>query len=154
MGEINKALGDKGAPLPMVIGDKTYYLSPLTKKKQAGVEAWLEERALQSVQKFKKQLPAEDYIELLNKTSRDIAAGYYSFGQGEGFRQGISTWDGACHLLLSLLQPNQSEIKFEDAAELLENHPAEVKSAMERVIGEYKQRAGVEDDDSGESRPA
>lgn len=151
MGHVNRALGQAGAPIVLRIGERDLKLSPLTKRRQAEVEEWLESRALAIAERSRANLSSDDYVKLLALTNERIDSGDYDFG-GECYQRAMKTWEGQAQILLVLLRPHQPKVTLEDVEDILEECFPEVRTALDRVVGGFKAKLGV--DDEGNPLPA
>jgi hypothetical protein len=131
MGEINNITAGK---IPLVIGDKTYYLSQLTDKIRAEYERHLETEALKQIQLRKEQL-GDDYLDLLTRTNQDIVSGVYSFG-GSAFQASMKSIGGMINLFHLLLRPYQKSITLEQTKDLVMNHAVEISQGLNQALGQ------------------
>jgi hypothetical protein len=81
MGEINRALGNAGAPMVVPVGEKRYRLSVLNGKRMGTLEAWVEGEVIAGLQRHKAQLDRQDYLDLLKMINESIAEKEYSYGR-------------------------------------------------------------------------
>ncbi len=129
MPTFNDILGEQGKPFSITAGEKTYTFSPLTLKRKAAFERWMEGRAVQAAQKMREHLPPEEYTMLLAKVSRDIADGHYGFG-GPAFLKLMGTLDGQAQLLFVLAADNDADLKAEDLKAAMIAHQADFAAAF------------------------
>lgn len=142
MTEINRALGSAASPYPLLVGDTTYQLTPLTKGVQGAFEAWLKARARADIHAMKSELSQEDYIAALAKVARDGVAGIYLF-TGEVAAQAMQTLDGLVHLLWLMLQKHQPKLTEEDVFTLAVEHQEECAAALNDMTADLKKKAAT-----------
>jgi hypothetical protein len=126
MAEISRALGlgssfeHKG---------KTYTCSPWTYKIQGEFERYLEEYAIRTAKRMRQFLTQDEYSDLVAKTQKDIAEGYYAFGSPPCMRamQTLTHFKKILHLCLS---PNHPDIEMETVDELVQNRLEEMMSKV------------------------
>jgi len=131
MAEISKALG-LGSTFEHQ--GKSYTCSPWTYKIQGEFERYLEEYAVKAAKRMRQYLTQQEYGDLIAQTQKDIAEGYYAFGNGPCMRamQTLTHFKKILHLCLSV---NHPEIEMETVDELVQNRLEEM---MEKV-GEANQ---------------
>lgn len=137
MSEINRALGAAGAPARLVCGERTYLLSPLTKRVQGDLEEWLFGRAVAA-------LPASmdpaAYAGAVAALAERRAGGAYDF-TGKLMDRAIRTVDGGVQLLLCLLRKHQPEMTEADAFALVEAHGKECIAAVNAMTAALRGNA-------------
>jgi hypothetical protein len=96
---------------PFVYGGKSYKVEARSFATEAAIELWLEQRALQSIQRSADVLTPHEYAELLRLWSVDCASLTYSFG-GVAYHRAMLTSEGLkqrCYLDLKQANPRVTE---------------------------------------------
>lgn len=132
MDEINRVLGNKGAPIPLVSLGQTWNLTGLTQlvKTQFGKEMKLS--ALKEAYDVKNDDPI-GYRELMNAIADRAAMKEYAWGSmlcGNA----VTTLGGATILLRLLLTTHHPDITDEMAQRIFEDNPEGVNMAVQEII--------------------
>jgi hypothetical protein len=96
---------------PFQYGGKSYKVEARSFATEAAIELWLEQRALQSIQRSADVLTPHEYAELLRLWSVDCASLTYSFG-GVAYHRAMLTSEGLkqrCYLDLKQANPRITE---------------------------------------------
>lgn len=126
MAEISKALG-LGSTFEF--NNKSYTCSPWTYKIQGEFERYLEDHAMRTAKKMRQYLNEAEYGELISKTHKDIAEGYYAFGS-EPCMRSMQTLTHFKKILHLCLLPKHPEIDMNTVEELVQNRLEEMMSKV------------------------
>jgi len=120
------------APVTIRHRGKEYALSPLTLDGIAMFERWLENRAFETIELRKGQIPQEDYETLLGAWIEQCAAGRYRWGS-KAAQRAARTKEGMTFLLFVQLAERNPTMTQTLAAEILESSVSEVRAKTEVV---------------------
>ena len=126
MAEISKALG-LGSTFDF--NGKTYTCSPWTYRIQGEFERYLEDHAMKTVNKMRQYLTESEYGELVTKTHKDIAEGYYAFGS-EPCMRAMQTLTHFKKVLHICLLPKHPDIDMNTVDELVQNRLEEMMAKV------------------------
>jgi len=126
MAEISRALG-LGSSFEH--DGKTYTCSPWTYKIQGEFERYLEDHAVRIAKRMRQYLTAEEYSDLIAKTQKDIAEGYYAFGSPPCMRA-MQTLTHFKKILFLCLTPNHPEIEINIVDELVQSRLEEMMNKV------------------------
>jgi hypothetical protein len=126
MAEISKALG-LGSSFDF--NGKTYNCSPWTYKIQGEFERYLEDHAMRTARKMRQYLTDQEYTDLIARTHKDIAEGYYAFGS-EPCMRAMQTLTHFKKILQLCLQPKHPDIEMNTIEELVQNRLEEMMSKV------------------------
>lgn len=126
MAEISKALGLGSS---FTHEGKTYTCSPWTYKIQGEFERYLEDHAIRTAKRMRQYLNQEEYSDLIAKTQKDIAEGYYAFGASPCMRA-MQTLTHFKKILQLCLIVNHPDIDMEFVDELVQNRLEEMMSKV------------------------
>jgi hypothetical protein len=126
MAEISKALG-LGSTFDF--NGKSYTCSPWTYRIQGEFEQYLESHAMKTVKKMRQYLTESEYGELVAKTHKDIAEGYYAFGS-EPCMRAMQTLTHFKKVLHICLLPKHPDIDMNTVDELVQNRLEEMMAKV------------------------
>lgn len=126
MSDISAALGN-GPPL--IIGGKTYHLTPLTKKAQADFEDWAKQYALKQANFIASEYPPEIRLELIKYVYDQFSRGEYKFG-GERLNELMSHPEACAFFFYLIIKPKHPELTEETANNLFWEYTEEIAEAM------------------------
>src|SRR6476469_7884575 len=132
MGDVSKALGK---PVPFVFRGKTYQLSPLTYALQAKFEYWLEQRAMETLERRKPDLKPNEFEHQYLGLIGDFAAGLYSFGS-ENCRKAAKSVPGGEELFCISLSARHCEVTRQLVDEIFDEKIKEAMAAVNGVNGD------------------
>lgn len=120
------------APLTVKHKDKDYPLSPLNLDMIAMFERWLENRAFETIEVRKGQIPEDDYERLLSAWIEQCASGRYRWG-GPAALSASKSAAGLRFLVFLMLAEKTPGMTPKFAAEIFDNQLDEVRAKMEVV---------------------
>jgi len=126
MAEISKALGLGSS---FEFNGTTYTCSPWTYKIQGEFEKYLEDHAMRTAKKMRQYLTEAEYSDLISKTHKDIAEGYYAFGS-EPCMRAMQTLTHFKKILHLCLQPKHPDIDMGTVEQLVQNRLEEMMAKV------------------------
>ena len=135
MAEISKALG-LGSTFEF--NGKTYTCSPWTYKIQGEFEKYLEDYAMRTAKKMRQYLTEPEYADLISKTHKDIAEGYYAFGS-EPCMRAMQTLTHFKKILHLCLLPKHPDMEMQTVDELVQNRLEEMMAKMGEATADPNQ---------------
>lgn len=120
--------------IPLPLGDKTYFLTPLSDKIRAGYERYLEEKALSKIMSHKQKL-GDDYYKLLAETNKEIVEGAYSFNVST-IQDCLKDLENSLYLVYLCIKDNHPDITFNQVVDLGVKYHVEFRAAVESAVND------------------
>lgn len=125
---VSQNLGNSGAPLQVVIGDKTITAKYIDQSVKSKIEQMLVKRAKENLSKEKDSFTDEEFALAYGAISDKIICGNYAFG-GKICQAFLTTLDGIAFLLHCV-----TGLSVEECGKLIAEHAFEINILLKNVL--------------------